>query len=211
VTAVGGAAIMEVREGTALDDENALVERARRGDLDAYQVLVRMHQDAIVRMAAAVSGGWADAEAVAQEALIKAYRALDRFRPGAPFRPWLFRIVINEARNAERAAQRRHRLTERAGRVLGEHSTPSPETRLLDADERRQLLAAVRRRGRGRGARRQPVVAPARRAGAGDAAGRRRRVPRYPGHTCRSARTRRVPGARAGSARARVPAGPPGR
>lgn len=104
-----------------------------------------MHQDVAVRMAASVSGGWGDAEAVAQEALIKAYQGLDRFRPGAPFRPWLLRIVMNEARNARRGGQRRHRLVERAGRALPSTAADSPETELLAADDRRQLLAAVGR------------------------------------------------------------------
>jgi RNA polymerase sigma-70 factor (ECF subfamily) len=106
---------------------------------------VRRHQDAAVRLAASVSGGWGDAEAVAQEALMKAHRALGRFRPGAPFRPWLLRIVMNEARNARRAGQRRQRLAERAHWAEPPIPAPSPETELLDADDRRRLLAAVGR------------------------------------------------------------------
>jgi RNA polymerase sigma factor (sigma-70 family) len=121
------------------------VERARHGDLEAYQALVRMHQDAAVRLAATVSGGWGDPEAAAQEALVKAYGALSRFRQGAPFGPWLFRIVINEARNARRSGQRRRQLVERLGHSMAPHSTTSPETALLDADERRLLVAAVQR------------------------------------------------------------------
>jgi RNA polymerase sigma-70 factor (ECF subfamily) len=130
---------------SSLNDEAALVERARHGDLEAYQVLVRMHQDAAVRLAATVSGGWGDPEAAAQEALVKAFGALSRFRPGAPFGPWLFRIVVNEARNARRSGQRRRQLVERLGHSMAPHSTTSPETALLDADERRLLVAAVQR------------------------------------------------------------------
>jgi RNA polymerase sigma-70 factor (ECF subfamily) len=130
---------------SSLNDEAALVERARHGDLEAYQALVRMHQDAAVRLAATVSGGWGDPEAAAQEALVKAYGALSRFRPGAPFGPWLFRIVVNEARNARRSGQRRRQLVERLGHSMAPHSTTSPETALLDADERRLLVAAVQR------------------------------------------------------------------
>jgi RNA polymerase sigma factor (sigma-70 family) len=130
---------------SSLNDEAALVERARHGDLEAYQALVRMHQDAAVRLAATVSGGWGDPEAAAQEALVKAYGALSRFRQGAPFGPWLFRIVINEARNARRSGQRRRQLVERLGHSMAPHSTTSPETALLDADERRLLVAAVQR------------------------------------------------------------------
>jgi RNA polymerase sigma factor (sigma-70 family) len=128
-----------------LNDEAALVERARGGDLDAYQVLVRMHQDAAVRLAATVSGGWGDPEGATQEALMKAYRALSRFRPGAPFRPWLFRIVVNEARNARRSGQRRRQLAERLGHDLRSQTATTPEGALLDADDRHVLVAAVQR------------------------------------------------------------------
>jgi len=128
-----------------LDDEAALVERACRGDLEAYQALVRMHQDAAMRLAATVSGGWGDPEAATQEALVKAYRALDRFRRGAPFRPWLLRIVVNEARNARRSGQRRRRLAEHLRHDLPPPAPASPEAVLLDADERRLLVAAVQR------------------------------------------------------------------
>jgi RNA polymerase sigma factor (sigma-70 family) len=103
-----------------------------------------MHQDAAVRLAATVSGGWGDPEAATQEALVKAYRALGRFRQGAPFRPWLFRIVVNEARNARRSGQRRRQLVEHLRHDLPQ-APASPETVLLDADERRLLVAAVQR------------------------------------------------------------------
>jgi hypothetical protein len=69
--------------------EAALVERARRGDSAAYEALVRAHQDIAFRTACLMAGSSADAEEAAQEAFVKAWRALPRFRAGAPFRPWL--------------------------------------------------------------------------------------------------------------------------
>ena len=127
-----------------LYDETALIERARDGDLDAYQVLVREHQHAAVRLAAAVSGGWGDPEGVAQEAFVKAYGALRRFRSDAAFKPWLLAIVVNEARNARRSAQRQHRLAERLA-AQPEADGASPEMVVLDFAERRLVLAAVER------------------------------------------------------------------
>jgi RNA polymerase sigma-70 factor (ECF subfamily) len=56
---------------------------------------------------ASLLGAGSEAEDVVQEAFVKAYGALDRFRDGAPFRPWLLRIVANEARNLHRSAGRR--------------------------------------------------------------------------------------------------------
>jgi RNA polymerase sigma-70 factor (ECF subfamily) len=104
-----------------------------------------MHQDAAVRLAATVSGGWGDPEAATQEAMVKAYRALNRFRQGAPFRPWLFRIVVNEARNARRSGQRRRQLVEHLRHDVPPQTPATPEAVLLDADERRLLVAAVQR------------------------------------------------------------------
>lgn len=66
------------------------------------------------RVAYVITGSAADAEDATQEALVKAWRALGRFRAGEPFRPWLLHIVANEARNRRRSAGRRLRLALRA-------------------------------------------------------------------------------------------------
>ena len=78
----------------------------RGGDRDAYAELVRRHAPVAVRTAALLGAG-ADADDVVQEAFVKAYRALDRFRDDAAFRPWLLRIVANETSNLHRSAGRR--------------------------------------------------------------------------------------------------------
>ncbi|HEX2186328.1 MAG TPA: sigma factor, partial [Chloroflexota bacterium] len=68
---------------------------------------MRCYQEVAFRTAYLLTGDGAEAEDAAQEAFIKAYYALGRFRPGAPFRPWLLQIVANEARNRRRAGGRR--------------------------------------------------------------------------------------------------------
>jgi RNA polymerase sigma factor (sigma-70 family) len=125
-------------------NEAALVERARRGDSAAYEALVRAHQDIAFRTACLLAGSSADAEEAAQEAFVKAWRALPRFRAGAPFRPWLLAIVANEARNRRRAAGRRAGLALRAAaeRTSG-GAAPSPEAALLAGGEREALLVAL--------------------------------------------------------------------
>ena len=85
--------------------------------------------------------GTADAPDVTQEAFVKAWRALGRFRPGAPFRPWLLAIVANEARNARRSAGRRAALATRATDPHG--STASTEELVLTAEDRDRLLRAL--------------------------------------------------------------------
>src|SRR5438093_1148669 len=85
-------------------DESDLIQRAKRGDKHAYEELVHAYQGIAFRTAYVIAGNGADAEEAAQDGFVKAWRALGRFRAGAPFRPWLLRIVANEARNRPRSA-----------------------------------------------------------------------------------------------------------
>jgi RNA polymerase sigma-70 factor (ECF subfamily) len=127
-------------------DETELTARAKRGDVDAYEELVRMHQGIAFRTAYVFTGSAEDAQEAAQDAFVKAYRALGRFRPGAPFRPWILKIVANEARNRRRAAGRREALVVRATADAGSaDAAPSPEAALLSAERREELLAALGR------------------------------------------------------------------
>ena len=126
-------------------DETELVALARRGDADAYEELVLAYQGIAFRTAYLVAGNAADAEEAVQDAFVKAYRALWRFRPGAPFRPWLLRIVANEARNRRRSAGRRAALALRATQEPPGEAAPSPEAALLGAERREELVAALNR------------------------------------------------------------------
>jgi len=128
-------------EGRPLE-ETELIERARRGEVVAYEELVRRYQDVAVRTAHVIAPA-ADADDAAQEAFVKAWSALPRFRPGSPFRPWLLSIVANEARNRRRSAGRREGLALRAADSPSGDAAPSPEAAVLDAESRAVLLAAV--------------------------------------------------------------------
>lgn len=79
------------------DDEAALIEAARRGDRDAYGRLVRAHLPRALAVAHGIVRNRADSEDLAQDAFVRAYAHLGQFRTGAPFAPWLFRIVTNLA------------------------------------------------------------------------------------------------------------------
>jgi RNA polymerase sigma-70 factor (ECF subfamily) len=130
-------------EGRPADDSE-LIARARRGDAAAYEEIVQRYQQVVFRTAYVITGSAADAEDAAQEGFVKAYRALDRFRPGAGLRPWLLRIVANEARNRLRSSGRRQRLELRLieGFRPGD-AAPSPEAVAVAFDERRRLLEMV--------------------------------------------------------------------
>jgi RNA polymerase sigma-70 factor (ECF subfamily) len=128
------------------DTDDALVERARRGEVAAFELLVSRHQAVAFRAAYVLCRDAAEAEEAAQDGFVKAFAALHRFRPGAPLRPWLLTIVANEARNRARAAGRRRRLAERAALELpspSEPPAPDPELRAAIArldDRDREVL-----------------------------------------------------------------------
>ena len=122
-------------------DEAEVVERARRGDVAAYEELVQRYTEMAFRTAYLVTGSAPDAEEAAQDAFVKAYRAMPRFRAGSAFRPWLLRIVGNEAR---RGAGRRAALELRLAEGLRRGgAAPSPEAEAEAAEERRALLRAL--------------------------------------------------------------------
>ena len=77
-----------------------LVQRVQRGEKAAFDLLVRKYQHKVVKLVMRYLRNPADAEDVAQEAFIKAYRALPQFRGDSAFYTWLYRIAINTAKNA---------------------------------------------------------------------------------------------------------------
>jgi len=127
--------------------EADLIERARHGDVSAFEALVRAHQEICFRTAWVSSGAADDAEDAAQEAFMKAFAALPRFRAGAAFRPWLLTIVANEARNRRRSAGRREALALRSieTTTTDDPHQPSPEAAVLATEARQMLLGAVNR------------------------------------------------------------------
>src|ERR1700679_2205195 len=78
----------------------SLVQRVQRGERGAYDLLVLKYQHKVVKLVMRYLRDPADAEDVAQEAFIKAYRALPQFRGDSAFYTWLYRIAINTAKNA---------------------------------------------------------------------------------------------------------------
>ena len=78
----------------------SLVRRVQRGDKGAFDVLVLKYQHKLVKLVTRYVRNPAEAEDIAQEAFIKAYRALPQFRGDSAFYTWLYRIAINTAKNA---------------------------------------------------------------------------------------------------------------
>jgi RNA polymerase sigma-70 factor (ECF subfamily) len=130
-------------EATELDDA-AAVARARSGDLDAYEVLVARYT-APAHRAAVLLGAGAEADDVVQEALVKAYRQISRYRGESGFRPWLLAIVANETRNLHRSRRRRDGLVLRAAAREGPDPVgPDPADSAVAVERRQRLIEQLR-------------------------------------------------------------------
>lgn len=104
---------------------------------------MREYQALAFRTAYLISGDAAEAEDSVQEAFVKAYRSLKKFRVGTPFRPWLLSIVANEAKNRRRAAGRRVGLALRAADAAPDSTSASPEATVVATERHAELLKAV--------------------------------------------------------------------
>lgn len=118
-----------------MDSDETLIARTLDGELTAFEELVERHHDVVFRVAARIVGA-DDAADVSQDAFLRAFHRLDRFRGAAPFRSWLLQITHNVALKS--IARRQRHLTE-----------PSPEDDvLLDRDPHRQPASELERRER---------------------------------------------------------------
>jgi RNA polymerase sigma-70 factor (ECF subfamily) len=130
----------------AVLEEAQLIAAAKAGDRQAYARLLERNQADAFRAAYMITGSAAEAEDATQEACVKAWLALGRFRASAPFRPWLVRIAINEARNRRRSAGRRARLSLRLSDDPSDvPSAASAESEALAGARRASLADAVGR------------------------------------------------------------------
>jgi len=124
-------------------EERELVLRAQDGDVAAFERLVAGYQQLAFRTAYVVAGNAADAEDAAQEGFVKAYGALGRFDTERPLRPWLLRIVANEARNRRRSAGRRAHLATRAAHEPLSEPEPGAESIVLAVERDTALHSAL--------------------------------------------------------------------
>ena len=125
------------------EDEGRLLDRAKRGDVDAFSEIVTRYQAVAQRTAYVIVRDPDLAQDVAQEAFVKAYRALGRFRQGAPLRPWLLRIVANEAINRAKAGSRHPTLDLTVAETRAADPALSPEAQALARERREMVVRAL--------------------------------------------------------------------
>ena len=110
--------------------DGELARRAQQGDIDAYERLLRCYQQEANHAAYFVLRQREEAEDAVQEAFVRAWDRIDQFDPARAFRPWLLKIVVNEARDRRRWRGRVERLKLRAvedAGLRGSHSSPERE------------------------------------------------------------------------------------
>jgi RNA polymerase sigma-70 factor, ECF subfamily len=124
---------------SSVDDERQLLRRAQRGDRFAFGLLVERHQDRLYTVATRMLGSRDDAADVVQEALIRAWTGLPRFRGDARFSTWLHRILLNAVYD--------HHARRRPTTPIDEaHDPADPRDRIAEhelSDELQRALAAL--------------------------------------------------------------------
>ncbi len=104
-----------------MDADRGLVDAAAAGDREAFDELVRRHQGQVLNLVQAMTGGGADADDLAQEAFVRAWRGLRHFRGDSTFRTWLYGVAVNVVRTHHRRRTRFSRLfPARGGGAEGE-------------------------------------------------------------------------------------------
>jgi RNA polymerase sigma-70 factor (ECF subfamily) len=122
-------------------DESTLIRLAANGDAAAWEPLVLAHQQAVFRLSYLLLGDSDDAEDVAQETFLRAWKHLPRFDAARPLRPWLLSIASNLASNRRRSAGRYFAALTRAFR--SEPPAPSLEDKTAQHTEANELWKAV--------------------------------------------------------------------
>jgi RNA polymerase sigma-70 factor, ECF subfamily len=138
----------DARYRTAGDEDAVFVARCRRGDPDAFAVLVGRHQKRMLNIAYRMIGDYSEACDVAQEAFLSAWRGIGNFRGEARFSTWLCGIVLNQSRNhlRQRSAHSGREgasFDDPAGSEEGNPDPPSQEESAVERIERRELEARV--------------------------------------------------------------------
>jgi RNA polymerase sigma-70 factor (ECF subfamily) len=142
---------LQSRVERQVDPDRTLVDEATSGSLDAFETLVRRYQHRVVNYVQAIVRDSGEAEDVAQETFIRAYRSLGRFRGDSAFKTWLYTIATNTARTALDRRGRRERVADQSldddARALTAEQVPShgpdPESTLVTRDAIDRALATL--------------------------------------------------------------------
>jgi RNA polymerase sigma-70 factor (ECF subfamily) len=143
---------MREEKPIAKDDDGEFVSRCKKGDVDAFEVLVRRHQKRMFNIAYRMLGDYQEAANIVQDAFLSAYRGIKGFKCEARFSTWLYRIVINLSRNRLQQLKAQFRrepfslddpLLSDGGQIQADPACDDPSA--LEVLEKRDLQEKVRR------------------------------------------------------------------
>jgi RNA polymerase sigma-70 factor (ECF subfamily) len=127
------------QEWPPVNDTRLLVKRAQKNDLAAFEELVVLYQNKVYTLCVRLAGNHADAQDIAQEAFINAYRALGSFRNEADFGTWLHRITVNAWLNFQRKNSGRQPVSLDETHLDESGSVMQREVAALDGDPLQEL------------------------------------------------------------------------
>jgi RNA polymerase sigma-70 factor (ECF subfamily) len=131
-----------IHQGESAEPEIAWMARIREGDMEAFRLLVEMHQARVIGTISKMLGSDAESEDLAQQVFIRIWKSAPRYRPTAKFTTWLFRItrnlVFNELRRKRHFADQSEEIPEAAERAERE-----PDRVLLQGELQRAIQEAI--------------------------------------------------------------------
>ena len=127
---------------TSRPDDDELLRRAQDGDLAAFSRIVLDHQSAALRLATLITGDSTEAYDIVQEAFVKVHHAIGGLRSSESLRPWIMRIVANQAKNTQRSRWRHDRRLSRHA-ALRPDATVDVEQVAINDVQAQDLLASV--------------------------------------------------------------------
>ena len=123
-------------------DQEHIIARARRGDADAFEQLVEAYRNQVFRLALRMCGNEADADEVAQEAFLSAWKGLPNFRGESRFSTWLYQLTTHAAIDLLRR-EKRQAAAEDIDGITAADDAPSPQQQAERAETRREVRAAL--------------------------------------------------------------------
>ena len=125
-----------------MKDQEHIIARARRGDADAFEQLVAAYRNQVFRLALRMCGNEADADEVAQEAFLSAWKGLPNFRGESRFSTWLYQLTTHAAIDLMRR-EKRQAAAEDIDGITAADDGPSPHPQVERAETRREVRSAL--------------------------------------------------------------------
>ena len=125
-----------------MKDQEHIIARARRGDADAFEQLVAAYRNQVFRLALRMCGNEADADEVAQEAFLSAWKGLPNFRGESRFSTWLYQLTTHAAIDLMRR-EKRQAAAEDIDEITTADDGPSPQQQVERAETQREIRSAL--------------------------------------------------------------------